>query len=153
MAVSINATDPRHPGTWQSSETLTQSTATAFQALDPHIDVSFLGMGTATGDNSNNLYSLTSTGHSNGDAVEGMEKFIMSTGTGEAAVYIDLATGRLPVQMAFMSNSTATTLDACAVSATGNWVFGVDGDFMHLKFMNGNWLFLNGQGVTQATAT
>lgn len=152
MAVTFTGGSQQSNSTWNSLNTLTQSTATAFQAIDPRFDAVALGMGTASGDNRNNLYSLTATGGA-ADAVEGHELILFTTGTGEAAVYVEMATGRLPFQLAFMSNGTATTVDALAASATGNWVFGVDGDFMQLKFMNDKWMFMDGQGVTQATAT
>jgi hypothetical protein len=151
MAVAISTTKAAHPGTWGGSESLTQSTATAFQALDPHVEVSFLGMGTATGDNNNNLYSLTATG--NGDAVDGMTKFITSTATGEAAVYVEQLSGRMSLEASALVNNTSTDIDQTWASATGNWVFSAADDYLVCKFWNGAWRVLGGVGPTMATAT
>lgn len=151
MAVTISTDRPLHPGTFGGSESLTQSTATAFQALDPHVEVSFLGMGTATGDNSNNLYSLTATG--NGDAVEGMTKFLTTTATGEAAVFVEQLSGRMSFEASALAVPSATDIDSVWASATGNWVFSAADDYLHLRFLNGAWRVIGGVGATMATAT
>lgn len=156
MAVTINTRYPRHPGTYQSSESMTQSTATAFQSLNANVDVSFLGMGTATGDNSNNLYSLTVTTTASGyegDAVEGFEKMIMATATGEAAVFIEQLSGRMSAEGSLLAISTATSVDAMWASATGNWVFSSANDYLIARVWNGAWRVVGGVGPTMATAT
>jgi len=159
MALVITQGEMQHKGgTFMSFERFSGSTATAFRILDNHVDVSFLGMGTATGDNSNNLYALNATSTQAGvigDAVEGMYKAIMATATGEAAVFVAHPTqGRLPLDAMFLIDAAATgNLDVTAASATGNWVFQGDGDFLELRFMNGTWNFVSGHGCTMATAT
>lgn len=151
MTVAISVTNPAHPGTYGSIESFTQSTATAFQALDPNYSVSVLGMGTATGDNSNNLYSLTATG--NGDAVEGMEKVITTTGTGEAALFLEQVSGRMSFEASALAIPAATDIDSVWASASGNWVFSAADDFLRVKFINGSWEVVGGRGPTMATAT
>ena len=164
MALTITAGESQHNSTWAGSETFTQSTATAQRFLNAHTEVSFLGMGTATAGPVHNQYALVATTTASGvegDAVEGMEKYIMATATGRADVFIALPTaGRLPIAAAMQSNFAAiatTTASAgfeeLSASATATWVFSVDGDFMHLKFMNGTWNYLGGGGATMSLAT
>lgn len=147
MAITIAAGDKQTNSTWQSPETLTQSTATAFQALSLKTDISVLGMGTATGFGLNR-YSLAS------GAVEGQEKLIVSSASGEAKLFVVGPTqGRLPLNIAMESNATATTVDALLASATGLWVFQSDGDYILCRFMNGVWNYMDSKGATLATAT
>lgn len=147
MAITISAGDKQTNSTWQSQETLTQSTATAFQALSLKTDISVLGMGTATGF-ARNLYSLAS------GAVEGQEKLIICSATGEAKLFVAGPTqGRLPLNVAMENNSTATTVDALLASATGLWTFQTDGDYILCKFMNGVWNYMDSKGATLATST
>ena len=159
MALVITPGEQQHKGgTFMSFERFTGSTATAQRVLDNHVDVTFIGMGTATGDNVNNLYALLATSTEAGvigDAIEGMYKAIMATATGEAAVFVAHPTqGRLPLDAMFLIDAAATgNLDVTAASATGNWVFQGDGDFLELRFMNGTWNFVSGHGCTMATAT
>lgn len=71
-------------------ETLSQSTATAFQTINVTTPITHLGGGTATG-HSRNRFSLGATG-----IVEGQEKMLFVTGTGERNIYIaGTATGLL----------------------------------------------------------
>ncbi len=159
MALVITQGEQQHKGgTFQSFERFSGSTATAFQILANDVDVSFIGMGTATSDNSNNLYALLATSTASGvegDAVEGMYKAIMATATGEAAVFVAHPTqGRLPLDAMILIDAAATgNIDVTMASATGNWVFQGDGDFLELRFMNGAWNFVSGHGCTMATAT
>ena len=149
MAVTITGGEvQKKGGTWQSIETLTQSTATVPQAISLNTDVTVLGMGTASGF-PRNKYTLA-TG-----AVEGMEKLIISSATGEATVFIPSATTLLPFHVAFAALTTATTADAVlgGSTATGQWVFQSDGDFVYLKYMNGLWHFQDLAGATKATVT
>ena len=74
-----------------------------------------------------NRYSL-STGTGTDFSPEGLEKVVLTTGTGEAVLTM---TG----------------------TATGALVFGADGDLVHLKLMNGTWFLLHNNGATFATAT
>ena len=156
MALTLTQGDRQHNSTWQSEETFTQSTATAVRSLDANVDVSNLGMGTATAGPVHNQYSITATTTASGregDAVEGMEKYILATATGRADVFIQFPTqGRLPLQLIDQSNPGATG-DITMVSATGTWAFQAADDFMFLKFMNGSWNYLAGFGATQTAAT
>ncbi len=80
MAVTItDMSQIRRGGSFQSSENMTQSTATAAQALSLSDAISTLSGGTASGDNRNDLYSLA-------DGVEGQEKMVVMLATGEAAL-------------------------------------------------------------------
>ncbi len=159
MALIITAGEQQHKaGTFQSFESFTDSTATVDRILDNHVDVSFLGLGTSTGDNVNNLYALLATSTEAGtigDAIEGMIKLIMATATGEAAMFVQMPTqGRLPLEAMILIDAAATgNLDVTMASATGKWVFQGDGDYLAFKFFNGTWNFVSGAGATMATAT
>ena len=123
MAISITTGAAVHKGgTFQSVETLTQSTATAEQSLDLDTDVSHLGVGTATLF-TRNKYLLASTG------VDGMEKIVLTTGTGEAKLRLGGGT------------------------ATGAHVFQSDTDMLYTKLINGQWMVLSTLGATIATST
>ena len=158
MVLSITQGEQQHNTTFQSFETFDGSTATAFQVLDNDVEVSFIGMGTATGDNRNNLYALNATSTASGvegDAVEGMMKWLIATATGEAGIFIAMPTqGRLPLEAMILINAGATgNIDVTMASATGNWVFQGDGDYLAFRFFNGTWNFVSGAGATMATAT
>ena len=159
MALVITQGEQQHGSTFQSFEGFASSpTATAFQVLDNNVDVSFIGMGTATGDNTNNLYALVATSTQAGvigDAVEGMMKMLVATATGEAAIFVEAPTqGRLPLEAMILINAGATgNIDQTMASATGNWVFQGDGDYLTFRFLNGTWHFMSGGGATMATAT
>jgi len=74
-------------GAYQAKEDLTQSTATAKQALSVSTDISTLGGGTATGFNVDN-YSVAA-------GVEGQTKTVVMLATGEAKVELTgTATGK-----------------------------------------------------------
>ena len=156
MAIALTQGDRQGGSTWQSSETFSQSTATASRALDPQTDITFLGMGTATAGPVHNQYNLVATTTASGregDAIEGMEKMIMATATGRADVFIAMATqGRLPLGL-IEQNVPGGTGDVTMVSATATWAFQSDGDYMFLKFMNGSWVWLAGNGATQTAAS
>jgi hypothetical protein len=158
MAITITQGDMLHNTGWQSVETFTESTATAQRFLDAQTDVSFLGMGTATAGPVHNQYALTATTTASGregDAIEGFEKYVMATATGRADLFVALPTqGRLPLQAMLQIDAAATgDIDQTMASATGTWVFQSDGDYLHLKFMNGTWNYLGGAGATMAAAT
>lgn len=85
MAITITADRPRRRGgTFQSTESLTQSTATSPQSVNLTTDLTTLGMGTATGFGLNQ-YRVT-------DGFAGLSKAILATATGEAKLIIDSAT-------------------------------------------------------------
>jgi hypothetical protein len=158
MALVITQGEQQHGTTWQSFERIAQSTATVARVLDNDVDVSYLGVGTATGDNVNNKFELlaTSTASGNeGDAIEGMIKTMMVTATGFAGLFIQMPTqGRLPLEAMILVDAAATgNLDVTAASATGVWVMQTDGDFIQCQFINGTWNFLRGAGATMHTAT
>lgn len=155
MAFPITQGGRLHGGAWQSSETFAQSTATNQRSLDANTDVSFLGMGTATNGPVHNLYKLQSTTTASGregDAVEGFEKFILATATGRADIFIEMAAGRLPLHISqvFVGGTTGTASDVIGViaSATATIVFQAEGDFCHLRFMNGVWHPVGAFGCT-----
>jgi len=158
MALILTSGEQQHGTTWQSSESIAESTATVARVLDNDVDVSFLGVGTATGDNVNNKFELlaTSTASGNeGDAIEGMIKTMMVTATGFAGLFIEMPTqGRLPLDAMILIDSAATgDLDVTAASATGVWVMQTDGDFLQCQFINGTWNFMRGAGATMHTAS
>ena len=153
MAITVQTSDVAREGTFRSIETLTQSTATAIQTLNNAYAVSVLGMGTATGF-ARNRYLLSTSG-----AVEGMEKTVISSATGEAYLIFNssAATGNFtfPIQVCLALLGTATTVDALAgiATATGNLVFNADGDFVRARFINGFWRAQELVGATLATTT
>ena len=133
-------------GTYQSSESLTQSTATTPQALSITTDVSVLGMGTATGAAVRNMYTLAA-------GVEGQEKWVYCNATGEASVIFTQISGRLDAGVGAVVNQTATAVDANWASATGQYVFQAANEFIGMKYMNDAWHVMMARGVTQATTT
>ncbi len=162
MAVILTTGNQARLGAWQSLTTLDQSTATTPQVVFPNVDIVELGMGTASGDNVNNLYTLgatTTASGREGDAVEGQEIFLRTagTGTGEAACFIEMAAGRLPYDVSIEMVSAGGTASFSApehyASATGRFVFSTDGDYALLKFMNSVWRPLAVNGATLASAT
>ncbi len=157
MTITITQGTSRHPGTWDSFERLTESTATVPQNISPHTNISFLGVGTATGGirNRYDLLATTTASGREGDAMEGMEKYITCTATGEANLFIAFPTqGRLPLDATFQSQPAATgDFDQNISTSTSTWRFQSDGDFMYLKFMNGAWNYLSGAGPTMGTGT
>lgn len=85
MPITVTANQPLRRGrTFQSTETLTQSTATAFQSVNLTTDLTALGMGTATGFGLNQ-YRVT-------DGFAGLSKAILATATGEAKLVLDSGT-------------------------------------------------------------
>ena len=158
MVLSITQGDIQHSTTWQSVEDIAQSTATVARVLDNDVDISFLGVGTATGDNVNNKFELLATSTASGvegDAIEGMIKTMMVTGTGFAGLFVQHPTqGRLPLEAMILVDAAATgDIDVTAASATGVWVMQTDGDFLQCQFINGTWNFLRGAGATMFSAT
>lgn len=153
MTISINGGDIQHGQTWQSYETLTQSTATSNQTISTQTDVTILGMGTATGF-ARNRYLLSTSG-----AVEGQEKLIISQATGEAYVLVNNVgptQGLIPINVGHvLLGAGATTVDAlqAVATATGCLVFQAADDMVLLKFYAGNWRFRDAVGATFATAT
>ena len=124
MAISVIAGRKRGRGTGDySKETISQSTATAFQAVNLFVGRVHLGMGTATGF-ARNRYSIAATGADEGSTVS-----FLTTGTGEAHLHLGAGT------------------------ATGLWVFTETDDYLLTKLEDGKWRVLTNSGVTQATAT
>ena len=153
MAILVTAGEQRHEQTWGSIESLTQSTATAIQTLNNHFAVSSLGMGTATGFTRNRYLLSTAS------AIEGMEKVITCTATGEAYLIFNssAATGNFQFSLEALYGlmGTATSVDALAAiaTATGNLVFNADGDYVLARFIGGFWRAVDLKGATLATTT
>ena len=85
MPITVTANQPRRRGrTFQSTETLAQSTATAFQSVNLTTDLTALGMGTATGFGLNQ-YRAT-------DGFAGLSKSFLATASGEAKLVFDSGT-------------------------------------------------------------
>lgn len=143
MAVTLTSGERHAEGTFGAKEDLTQSTATARQAISVHVPVTTLSGGTATGFGVD-LYTLAST------AVEGVEKFIVMLATGEAKVVVaGLATGRIP-SLGFVAS--ATVADNIYVTATGAFTLSTPAHWLWLKYVNTRWHVVNGL-ATFATAT
>ncbi len=158
MALSITQGEQQHGSTWQSFESIAQSTATVARVLDNDADVSFLGVGTASGLNVTNKFELLATSTQAGvigDAVEGMIKTMMVTATGFAGLFVQHPTqGRLPLEAMILITAAASgNIDVTMASATGVWVMQTDGDFLQCQFINGTWNFLRGAGATMFSAT
>ncbi len=141
-----------HLGGFTGAQALSQSTATAVQEILPKNGYISVGMGTATGFARNRYLLASTTGTATDDEVDdGLECWIVCTGTGEA--YIDvggLASGRLE---GLRSSST----DSSFASATGSFTFlgATDNSvgFLHMKRLAGQWMLVNSRGATLATAT
>lgn len=148
MAVVISGGDRQTNETWQSMESMTQSTASdsSFQSLNLRKEVSVLGAGTATG-HFRNRYSLATTG------VEGQVKLVVMSATGEAKLFVPTRSGRMSVQASSLAVPAATSVDAMWASATGLWSFATDGAFGLFKFMNGLWHLQDGAGISMTTGT
>ena len=155
MAITLTGGERQlHAGTFQTVETMTQSTATALQALSLRTDASILGAGTATGAAVRNIYSLAA-------GVEGQEKLVVMNATGEASVTMAFATSRYPFGIGFEllggTGGTATignvALTDSLVTATGMLVFQADGEYAYLKYYNSRWHAIDIFGATQATVT
>lgn len=154
MTVStLGQGEVQHRQTYQSIETLTQSTATTNQTISVTHDITVLGMGTATGFGLNR-YLLSTSG-----AVEGMEKTIISNATGEAKVLINnvgpTLGGTFPLHVAGALLLAATTVDAlqAIATATGCLVFGAADDTVVCRFRAGWWRVVELYGATLATTT
>lgn len=148
MTITLNSHDiQRKAGTWQYAKTYTQSTSTTPQALDIAADAHILGMGTATGASVRNLYTLA-------NGVEGQEVFIGSDATGEASVVFTQRSGRLNFGVSVVaSGGAATAVDAAWASATGQYVFQAQGEYLRAKFMNSVWEVYELKGATLGTTT
>jgi hypothetical protein len=133
-------------GTYQSLETLTQSTATTPQALSVSAEVSVLGAGTATGAAVRNLYTL-------GSGDEGQHKLIYMAATGEASVIFTQPSGRLPISVSSTIIPSATAVDAIWASATGQYVLQAANEYIFCRWMNDAWHVLESRGATLATTT
>jgi hypothetical protein len=85
VAITITADrSRRRGGTFRSTESLTQSTATAYQSVNLTTDLTTLGMGTATGFGLNQ-YRVT-------DGFAGLSKSFLATASGEAKLVLDSGT-------------------------------------------------------------
>ena len=121
MSVTIIGGVPRKRGAgYRTKQSLTQSTATSYQTVSLDTELTCLGMGTATGI-ARNLYSLAS------GAVEGMDKSILSTATGEAHLLITVGT------------------------ATGMHVFTEADDYLLTRYEDGKWRILVSSATLAST--
>lgn len=128
MTITITAGDANRIGGWQSSEDLTNSTATAVQELGLDHPVSTISGGTATGFGVNRylLPSATATGARG--AQEGQEKTVVMLATGEAYLVF-------------------------SGTATGALVLSAANDYAELRFQNELWVQKDIGSATLATAT
>ena len=133
-------------GTFQSVESMTQSTSTVPQALSLNTDVSILGAGTATGTSARNIYTL-------GTGVEGQEKTIYMTATGEASVVFTQPAGRLHNYFEFSTTTVGPATVLSAASATGQYVLQAADDFVLVKWLNDAWQVMAFSGATLGTTT
>ena len=149
MTIAITQGTVRNEGggVFSSVESLDASTATTPQAISIVTDVTNLGASTATGDNRNNLYTLAA------GPAEGKEKTIFMTGTGEAAVFVPMATGRLPFGDVLLGTSTATETNTLVASATGFLVFTASDQYVMLRMINSQWAIMALAGATLSTGT
>ena len=127
MSVSVTAAPAGRRGAgWFAAETLNPSTSTAPQALALTADITLIstatgGTATATGFE-RNVFTLSTA-----SAVEGQEKGIFLTGTGEAKI-------------------------ALTGTATGRWVLTEAEDFLLVRMLNRKWRVIQST-ATLATAT
>ena len=144
MAVLLNTGDRQtKAGTFDAVQTLSASTATTRQRINPYIPVTTIAGSTSTsGPNLNNLFTVPGATATE-PPVEGMMKVIKSLGTGPAAfiVFETLATGRIP-GLGFLAS--ATVFDNAYVTATGAFVFTDSTHYLWAMFLNQQWHVVGG---------
>lgn len=152
MTVTLNAGDRNTAGTFKAVENLTQSTATARQAISVVVPVTTLSGGTATGFGVD-LYTVASFATAGAGPAEGTEKWIKMLATGEAKVVFNgVATGLLGIfEIATTTNSAPQSV-MTAASATGAFVLSVPHHYIFAKMVGGLWRIVAG-AATYATAT
>ena len=130
----------------QSVEVLTQSTTTVAQTLSNTSYVSALGAGTATGSMARNLYNLATT------ALDGTEKMIYLSATGEASLTFPWATGQHYIGRDVAGVATATNVAVALIgAATGGLVFIHAAAWARMIFLNGGWTVLGGNATFGTT--
>ena len=152
MSVVLNAGMQRTKGSFGDVEVLTQSTATARQAISVIKEVTTLSGGTATGFGVD-LYTVASFATTGAGPAEGFEKWIHMLATGEAKVVFNgVATGVLGIFEIATTTNTAPQSVMTAASATGAFTLSVPHHYIFAKMVNGLWRVVGG-AATFATAT
>lgn len=160
MTVVLNAGDPQTKETWSDIETLTMSTATTRQSISVRTAVTQISSGgatlpaagTATGFGLN-LFTVASYATAGVGPVEGFEKWILMTSSGEVKVVFNgMATTLTGIFEIATTTNTAPQSVMTAASATGAFTLTVPGSYIHAKVMNQQWRILDGV-ATYATAT
>lgn len=160
MTVVLNANDPQTKDTWSDVESLTMSTATARQSISVRTPVTQIlnggatlpGAGTATGFGLN-LFTVASYATGGVGPVEGFEKWIFMTGTGEVKVVFNgMATTYTGIFEIATTTNTGPQSVMTAASATGAFTLTNVGQFIQAKMVSQQWRVLAGQ-ATYATAT
>ena len=144
MALTIAAGQRHTPAQSGSIDQMTQSTATAAQAMSLTEHISTMAGGTATGFNVNN-YSL-------GSGVDGLEKFIYQLATGESKLHLTMATG-----IHFFGTGTATGTGGSYAAhfsgiATGALTFTAKSQWVRMLGLDEGWTILGGN-ATCGTST
>lgn len=153
MTVVLNAGDRQaRSGTFSDVETLAQSTATTRQSISVATPLTQIAGGTATGFGVN-LYTVASYATSGAGPVEGFEKWIKMTGTGEAKVVFNgIATGGMGIfEIATTTNSAPQSV-MTAASATGAFTLSLPSHYIFAKVVDQKWYIVAG-AATYATAT
>jgi hypothetical protein len=136
----------RHVGTYDDIQSLTQSTATAEQAISLTSQITTIDGGTGTG------FSRGRFGLASG-AAEGFRKTILMLSTGEAYVRVtNTATGEQAGVVTYVSATALSNETPTVASATGVLVLNQKGDFMDLLHADSTW-FVMVSRATVATAT
>lgn len=152
MSIVLNAGDRNVKGAFESVEVLTQSTATARQAISVIVPVTTLSGGTATGFGVD-LYTVASFATLGLGPAEGTEKVIAMLATGEAKVVFNgMATGLTGIFEIATTTNTAPQSVMTAASATGAFVLSNPTHFLFARMVNQQWRVLYG-AATYATAT
>jgi len=135
MTITVTIGAQVREGAIRSQEFLSQSTGTSLQTCNLSDDITYLGAGTSSGDNSANLYALP-------EGQDGQVKWIgfgtHATATGEAAV---------------MGVAGTTSTGVTTTTATGMLVFSTASDFMKLQYADDEWLVVHQIGATLSTGT
>ena len=139
MAVSITAGTQRNYVGDQLVQTLTNSTATAAQAISAKYTVTTISGGTATGTQLRNVYTMPS-------GPDGLIKWVQMIATGEATVNMTMSTGLHAL------GSTSSDAVYMVGAATGGWVLSAKTDYIFAQFLDEGWTIL-GTNATLATST
>jgi hypothetical protein len=156
MSIVLNVGDRQaRTGTFSDVESLNQSTATSRQSISVQSMVTQLATTGSTGTGFGlNLFTVASYATAGAGPVEGFEKYVVMTGTGEAKVVFNgIATDYTGIfEVATNATGGGAVSVMTAASATGAFVLTKPSQYIWAKMINQQWRIMGGQ-ATYATAT